>query len=105
MRITRGFRCQRHCVASTCSTSDEPMPKASAPSAPWVDVWESPQTSMMPGWVRPCSGPTTCTMPWRAIAGPEVRDAVLARVALERVDHRADLGIGDRRARGRAVGT
>ena len=31
----------------------------SAPSAPWVAVWESPQTRVMPGWVMPCSGPMT----------------------------------------------
>ena len=40
-------------VASTCSTSLVPMPKASAPNAPWVEVCESPQTMVMPGWVRP----------------------------------------------------
>ncbi|CFP59334.1 Uncharacterised protein [Bordetella pertussis] len=53
------------CVASTCSTSEVPMPKASAPSAPCVLVCESPQTTVMPGRVAPCSGPMTCTMPWR----------------------------------------
>ena len=41
------------------------MPKASAPKAPWVEVCESPQTTVMPGSVAPCSGPMTCTMPWR----------------------------------------
>ena len=41
------------------------MPKASAPKAPWVEVWLSPQTMVMPGWVRPCSGPMMWTMPWR----------------------------------------
>ena len=51
-------------VASTCSTSLVPMPKASAPNAPWVEVWLSPHTMVMPGWVRPCSGPMTWTMPW-----------------------------------------
>ena len=51
-------------VASTCSTSLVPMPKASAPNAPWVAVCESPHTIVMPGRVRPCSGPMTCTMPW-----------------------------------------
>ena len=51
-------------MASTCSTSLVPMPKASAPNAPWVDVWLSPHTIVMPGWVRPCSGPMMCTMPW-----------------------------------------
>ncbi len=39
------------------------MPKASAPNAPCVAVWLSPQTTVMPGWVRPSSGPITCTMP------------------------------------------
>jgi hypothetical protein len=53
------------CVASTCSTSLVPMPCASAPKAPWVLVWLSPQTTVMPGSVAPCSGPMTCTMPWR----------------------------------------
>ena len=52
-------------VASTCSTSDVPMPWASAPNAPWVEVCESPHTIVMPGSVKPCSGPTMCTMPWR----------------------------------------
>ena len=51
-------------VARTCSTSLVPMPKASAPKAPWVDVWLSPHTIVMPGWVRPCSGPMMWTMPW-----------------------------------------
>ena len=51
-------------VASTCSTSLVPIPNARAPKAPWVDVWLSPHTIVMPGWVRPCSGPITCTMPW-----------------------------------------
>ncbi len=53
------------CVASTCSTSEVPMPCASAPKAPCVLVCESPQTTVMPGSVAPCSGPITCTMPWR----------------------------------------
>ena len=51
-------------VASTCSTSLVPMPKASAPKAPWVLVWLSPHTTVMPGSVRPSSGPITWTMPW-----------------------------------------
>ncbi len=51
-------------VASTCSTSLVPIPKARAPKAPWVEVWLSPQTIVIPGSVRPCSGPITCTMPW-----------------------------------------
>ena len=43
-----GF-CSSVWVAITCSTSDVPMPKASAPSAPWVEVWLSPQTMVVPG--------------------------------------------------------
>ena len=42
-----------------------PMPCASAPKAPCVEVWLSPQTMVVPGSVKPCSGPTTWTMPWR----------------------------------------
>ena len=71
IRMTPGFFCQRHWVARTCSTSEEPMPKASAPKAPWVAVCESPQTRVIPGWVSPCSGPMTCTMPWRASPSPK----------------------------------
>ena len=62
--IVLGRDCMTHCVARTCSTSLVPMPKASAPKAPWVDVWESPQTITAPGWVAPSSGPMTWTMPW-----------------------------------------
>ena len=36
-------------VARTCSTSLVPMPKARAPNAPWVDVWLSPHTMVIPG--------------------------------------------------------
>ena len=66
MTIERGLRWASVWVASTCSTSLVPMPNASAPNAPWVAVWESPQTIVMPGWVTPSSGPITCTMPWRS---------------------------------------
>ena len=57
------LRCSRHCVASTWPTSLVPMPNASEPKAPWVEVWLSPQTMVMPGWVKPCSGAITWTMP------------------------------------------
>ena len=52
-------------VARTCSTSLVPMPNANAPNAPWVEVWLSPQTIVIPGCVSPCSGPMMWTMPWR----------------------------------------
>ena len=66
-RMDAGFRCGRVCVASTCSTSEVPIPNASVPKAPWVDVWLSPQTTVMPGCVRPSSGPMTWTMPSRPL--------------------------------------
>ena len=61
--IVFGFACISVWVARTCSTSDVPMPNAIAPNAPWVLVWLSPQTIVMPGWVSPSCGPTTWTMP------------------------------------------
>ena len=84
------------CVASTCSTSLVPMPNASAPKAPWVAVWLSPHTIVMPGSVRPCSGPITCTMPWFGIAHREVGDAELGGVAAQRVDLLGGDLVGDR---------
>ena len=57
--------CSSVCVAITCSTSDVPMPNASAPSAPCVEVCESPQTIVVPGSDSPSSGPMMCTMPCR----------------------------------------
>ena len=62
-----GLNWRRVWVARTCSTSDVPMPMAKAPKAPWVDVWLSPHTMTLPGWVYPCSGPMTCTMPWSGL--------------------------------------
>jgi 3-isopropylmalate dehydratase large subunit len=59
------FFINKHCVAITCSTSDVPIPNASAANAPCVLVCESPHTTVMPGKVAPCSGPITCTIPWR----------------------------------------
>ena len=69
--IVRGLVCGRYWVASTCSTSLVPMPNANAPKAPWVAVWLSPQTTVMPGCVRPCSGPITCTMPCLSLSKPK----------------------------------
>ena len=68
-----GRSCSRHWVASTWPTSLVPMPKASAPNAPWVLVWLSPQTMVVPGWVMPISGPTTWTIPW---TGPSMSNSV-----------------------------
>jgi len=62
--IVRGLGCGRVWVASTCSTWLVPIPKASAPNAPWVLVCESPHAMTSPGCVSPICGPITCTMPW-----------------------------------------
>ena len=70
-RIDFGFFCQSVCLSITCSTSVEPTPKARQPNAPCVAVWESPQTSRMPGNVRPCSGPMTWTIPRRSSPTPK----------------------------------
>ena len=43
------------------------MPNASAPKAPCVEVWLSPQTIVMPGCVTPSSGPMMWTMPCREL--------------------------------------
>ena len=69
-RMLRGLRCHSVWVASTCATSEAPMPKANAPSAPWVEVWLSPQRISIPGRLSPCSGPMTWTMPWRLSVRP-----------------------------------
>ncbi len=65
-------------VARTCSTSEVPMPKAKAPMAPCVLVCESPQTTVIPGSVAPCSGPITCTIPWRMSF---MRNSVIPKVS------------------------
>ena len=78
--IDFAFFVMRHCVASTCSTSDVPMPKASAANAPCVLVCESPQTTVMPGSVAPCSGPITWTMPCRLSRNGKYALAPLSRM-------------------------
>ena len=64
--MLRGFGWCSVWVARTCSTSLVPIPNASAPNAPCVAVWESPQTIVMPGWVTPSSGPMMWTIPRRS---------------------------------------
>ena len=75
MRRTLSCPSARVCVASTSRTWVVPMPKAIAPNAPCVEVWESPQAIVVPGWVMPCSGPTTWTMPCLPVGEVEVGDA------------------------------
>ena len=87
MRRTFSGSIARHCDASTSRTCDVPMPNATAPNAPCVEVWLSPQAIVMPGCVRPSSGPMTCTMPCDAARQIEQPHARLAAVALERRQH------------------
>ena len=72
-RRTFGFARARVPVARTWATCDVPMPSAMVPKAPWVLVWLSPHTTVIPGWVRPRSGPTTWTMPWSPESGVSSR--------------------------------
>ena len=85
------------CVASTCSTSDVPMPNAMAPNAPWVEVWESPQTTVMPGWVRPELRPDDVHDALLGVVHRVERDAELRAVAPQRLDLGARDLVGDRR--------
>ena len=91
-------------MASTCSTSLVPIPKARAPKAPWVEVWLSPHTMVMPGWVRPSSGPMMCTIPWWASPIGNSRMPNSAQLAARTSIWRAEMGssIGPSRA---VVGT
>ena len=104
MRIDLGLAATRHWVASTCSTSLVPMPKARAPKAPWVAVWLSPQTIVMPGWVTPELGPDDVDDALALGAQRVHGDAELLAVALERLHlHAAEL-VADARRDRRAVG-
>ena len=73
-------------VASTCSLSEVPMPKASAPNAPCVAVWLSQHTTVVPGRVNPCSGPMTWTMPWRGVEHVEDLDPERLAVRAQGLD-------------------
>ena len=64
MRRTFSGSIARHWLASTSRTCDVPIPNATEPKAPWVDVWLSPHAIVIPGCVSPSSGPMTWTMPW-----------------------------------------
>ena len=87
MRRTFSGSSARHCEASTSRTCDVPMPNATAPNAPCVEVWLSPHAIVIPGCVSPSSGPMTWTMPCDPLVEIEQRYARLAAVALERREH------------------
>ncbi len=80
------------------------MPKASEPKAPWVEVWLSPQTIVMPGWVTPELGPDHVDDPLSVGAQRVDRDAELLAVALQRFDLDPRELVGDQARRHRAVG-
>ena len=71
------------------------MPWAKAPNAPCVEVWLSPQTMVVPGKVKPCSGPMMWTMPWRRSNSLKYSMPNSRGVIGERLDLGAALGIGD----------
>ena len=87
MRRTFSGAIARHCDASTSRTCDVPMPNATAPNAPCVDVWLSPQAIVIPGCVSPSSGPMTWTMPCAPLARSNSRMPCVAAVPLERRRH------------------
>ena len=103
MRIVFGFACGSVCVASTCSTSEVPMPNASAPNAPCVEVWLSPQTIVIPGCETPSSGPIDVHDPLAAAAGREEPHAELLAVLPQRVELCARERVGDRPGQRRDV--
>lgn len=51
--------CRQENPASAPSLHPQPRRAQDEPKAPWVLVWESPQTMVAPGSVKPCSGPIT----------------------------------------------
>ena len=63
------------------------MPNATAPNAPCVDVWLSPQAIVIPGCVRPSSGPMTWTMPWRSSSRPASRMPKSRQLRSSDADH------------------
>ena len=83
------------CVASTCSTSLVPMPSASAPKAPWVEVWLSPQTIVVAGQREALLGADDVDDALAAVELVVIFDAEFARVLGELLDLQPALRIGD----------
>ena len=91
-------------MASTCSTSEVPIPNASAPKAPWVEVWLSPQTIVMPGLGDPELGADHVDDALAVGAERVDRDPELLAVALQRLDLDPGELVGDQARRLGAVG-
>jgi hypothetical protein len=100
--MTRGFFCQSVCVVITCSTSVEPMPKASAPKAPCVAV-RIAADECDAGQRQSLLRSDDMHDPPPRVARAEVHDPLHRGVPAERLDHPEDLGIGCDRARGEDV--
>ena len=96
IRIVFGRAASSVWVASTCSTSEVPIPKASAPNAPCVEVWQSPQTIVIPGCVSPSSGPITWTIPSLPLPVAFSGTPNSAQFARERVELRLRERVADR---------
>ena len=101
--IVFGRSCGSVWVASTCSTSEVPIPKASAPNAPWVEVCESPQTIVIPGWVSPELGPDHVDDALAARAGAVELDAERGAVRPQSVELQPCHLVLDRAVGGRDV--
>ena len=91
-----GRVCGSVCVASTCSTSLVPMPNASAPNAPWVAVWLSPHTTVMPGQGAALLGSDDVHDALAGVAHREVDDAELLGVLAQHLDLAGRDRVGDR---------
>ena len=80
------------------------MPNASAPKAPWVEVWESPQTIVIPGCVDAQLRADHVDDPLAVGAERVDRDAELLAVGLELLDLLARELVGDQLGDRGAVG-
>ena len=64
-RIVRGTACQNSPKARQYAMSVEPSPVPKAPSAPYVQVCESPPATTAPGTIHPSSQSSVCSIPPR----------------------------------------
>ena len=98
-RMLLGLRCHRVWVASTCSTSLEPMPNASAPERAVRGGVAVAAHQQHPGQRQPLLRPDHVHDAAPDVTLTEMHDPLLGRVGAERLHHPADLGIGRRRPR------
>ena len=91
------------CVARTCSTSEMPIPKASAPNAPCVDVWLSPHTRSIPGKTKTELRPDHVDDALAPVADRIDVDPCLLAVRLDVVNHTSGVNRPRSRCRFRAA--